>query len=175
MRERSDKEKILSFIRALGRRADREARVYFTGGATAVLIGWRHTTIDVDVKIVPESDHLLRAIPEFKESLKINVELAAPDDFIPPLEGWQDRSQFIVREETLSFYHYDFYAQALAKIERWHPLDLEDVKEFFKRDLIQAKKLLEHYNQIEPLLYRYPSIDARSFRSKVEEFVNKQF
>ncbi|MDQ7828028.1 MAG: hypothetical protein QN122_05460 [Armatimonadota bacterium] len=29
------------------------ARVYFTGGATALLYGWRETTLDVDVKLVP--------------------------------------------------------------------------------------------------------------------------
>jgi hypothetical protein len=33
----------------------------------------------VDLKIVPESDAMLRAIPPLKESLELNVELAAPD------------------------------------------------------------------------------------------------
>jgi hypothetical protein len=43
-----------------------------------------------------------------------------PDDFIPVPDGWQDRSAFIAQEGLLSFRHFDFVAQALAKIERGH-------------------------------------------------------
>ena len=63
--------------------------MYLTGGATAVLIGWRESTIDVDIKLVPETDELLREIPSLKERLQINVELASPDQFIPVREGWR--------------------------------------------------------------------------------------
>jgi hypothetical protein len=35
---------------------DGDTRIYFTGGATAVLYGWRASTIDVDLKIVPDRD-----------------------------------------------------------------------------------------------------------------------
>ena len=118
MRSLADVERIHRFMRALGREADRPARVYLTGGATAVLHGWRESTIDVDLKIVPDVDRVFRAIPEIKERLQINVELASPDDFIPVREDWQDRSPFIAREGPLAFHHFDLYAQALAKIER---------------------------------------------------------
>jgi hypothetical protein len=37
----------------------------------------------------------------------------------------------------LSFFHYDLYAQALAKIERGHALDVTDVEEMFRRALIE--------------------------------------
>ena len=64
-------------MRALGKAARSPGRVLFTGGATAVLIGWRETTIDIDIKLVPDQDTILRAIPALKESLHINVELAS--------------------------------------------------------------------------------------------------
>ena len=51
------------FMRALGRAARVEGRVYLTGGATAVLNGWRASTIDVDIKVIPDQDELLREIP----------------------------------------------------------------------------------------------------------------
>jgi hypothetical protein len=70
-------------------------------------MGWRASTIDVDLRFEPELDELFRAIPEIKEKFKINVELAAPSDFIPPLPGWRDRSPFIGREGKASFYNYD--------------------------------------------------------------------
>jgi hypothetical protein len=69
-------------MQALGREADHEARVCLTGGATAVLLGWRDTPIDADLRIVPESDRLYRALPALKESLELNIELASPADLL---------------------------------------------------------------------------------------------
>ena len=171
MRTLVDAGRLQRFMQALGREADHPARVYLTGGATAVLSGWRESTIDVDIKIVPDVDRVFRAIPEIKERLQINVELASPDDFIPVREDWQDRSPFIAREGPLAFHHFDLYAQALAKIERGHAQDAVDVREMFARRLIEAGKLLEYFAAIEPRLYRYPAIDGRSFRLAVDDAV----
>lgn len=142
-------------------------RVYFTGGATAVLLGWRDTTIDIDLRFEPEYDELYRALPILKEQLDINVELASPPDFIPKLPGWEDRSQFIVSEGLIDFYHFDPYSQALAKIERGHEQDVKDVNEMFQRGMIEGSKLLSLFKEIEPQLYRYPSLDPASFSRAV--------
>jgi hypothetical protein len=158
-------------MRALGRESDRAARVYLAGGATAVLYGWRASTIDVDLKIVPDSDRVLRAIPEIKERLQVNVELASPDDFIPVREGWEERSPFIVREGQLGFHHFDLFAQALSKIERGHDQDLADVHEMLRRGLVDRAGLLAYFAAIEPNLYRYPAIDPPGFRRAVTEVV----
>lgn len=155
-------------MRALAREARSEGRVYIAGGASAVLLGWRESTIDVDLKIIPEHDHLLRAIPALKESLHINVEQAAPDQFIPALPSWQERSPFIARDGVLSFHHYDFYAQALAKIERDHEIDRRDVADMLASGLVDRAKLLEFFRAIEPELYRFTAIDAAAFRQRVE-------
>jgi len=58
MRELADSARIRRFMQALGERAEAECRVYFTGGATAVLEGWRQQTIDADILVVPDSDRL---------------------------------------------------------------------------------------------------------------------
>ncbi|MBI4056075.1 MAG: hypothetical protein HY399_00825 [Elusimicrobia bacterium] len=159
----------------LGAAAKRDVRVYFTGGATAVLIGWRTMTIDVDIKILPvEDDELLKAMRSLKETLQINVEFASPDHFIPPLSGWEERSLFVAKEGKISFYHYDLYAQALAKIERGHQQDLEDVREMLGRRLVDSKKLMNYYQQIEPQLYRYPAVDPTTFRHAVEELIQSE-
>lgn len=169
MRELTDAPRLRRFMQTLGAEADREGRVYFTGGATAVLLGWRPTTIDADISIVPESDRLLRALPGLKETLRMNVELASPAHFIPELPGWEQRSPFIAREGKLSFHHYDLYAQALAKIERGHARDRQDVQEMLGRGLVDPQRLRELFAQIEPELYRYPALDPPSFRRAVEE------
>ncbi|HKB70565.1 MAG TPA: DUF6036 family nucleotidyltransferase [Thermoanaerobaculia bacterium] len=167
MRRPVDAARIREFMRALARESRSPHRVYFTGGVTAVLMGWRSSTIDIDIKIEPEGEGLLRAIPEIKEKLGVNVELASPDHFIPELEGWRDRSIPIGGEGSVEFAHYDPYAQALAKIERGHRQDLEDVGELFARGLVDPGRLQEHFRSIEPFLYRYPAVDPRAFREAV--------
>jgi hypothetical protein len=171
MREPADLNRIRRFMRALGEEARTDARVYFTGGATAVLQGWRASTIDVDVKMVPESDELFRAIPALKERLQLNVELASPDNFIPVRTDWEERSPFIAREGRVSFHHFDLCAQALAKIERGHAQDLDDVREFLRRGLIDRAELARYFETVAQQLYRYPAVDPASFRIRVEQTV----
>ena len=74
-------------MRELGRVADVAAAAYLTGGATAVLLGWRTTTIDIDISFEPESDPTLRALPRLKDELRLNVELVSPADFGPNRGG----------------------------------------------------------------------------------------
>jgi hypothetical protein len=169
MRALADADRIRQFMRALARAARSPARVYLTGGATAVLSGWRDSTIDVDIKLMPDADALLRAIPEIKESLQINVELAAPIDFIPVKPGWEDRSPFIAREGELSFHHFDLAAQALAKIERGHATDRNDVLEMLRRELVTPAALRSAFEAIEPEIYRYPALDPTAFRRALDE------
>jgi hypothetical protein len=168
MRRPVDAARIREFFRALGAEAKDETRLYLTGGTTAVLVGWRAATVDLDIKIVPEHDSLFRAIPALKDRLEVNVELASPADFIPELPGWRERSRFIAREGKIDFFHYDFYAQALSKLQRGHAKDLEDVREMIERRLVEPGKAMELYDAIEDKLYRFPSIDPASFRRRAE-------
>jgi hypothetical protein len=168
MRQVADAERIRRFMQAFGSAAEVATRVYFTGGATAVLLGWRNSTIDVDIKIEPDTDAMFRAIPQIKESLQLNVELASPIDFIPVRPGWQDRSPFVAQEGRASFYHFDPYAQALAKVERGHRQDVDDVREMVSRGMIDSSAAWHYYTSIEPQLFRYPAVDPQSFRRAVE-------
>jgi len=156
-------------MRELGRAAPVEGRVYLTGGATAVLHGWRETTIDVDIKLIPDHDEILREIPRLKEALNLNVELAAPSDFIPLPAGWEDRSPLIRQEGKLSFHHFDPVAQALSKVERGHEQDIRDVKDMIAAGLVNPAEALAQFEAIEPDLYRFPAIDSVTFRTAVEE------
>jgi hypothetical protein len=169
VRELADAERLRRFLRELAQEAEAEAAVYLTGGATAVLLGWRDTTIDADILIVPEQDALYRALPRLKEELRLNVEIASPAHFIPELPGWQERSLLIERVGRVSFYHYDPYSQALAKVERGHAKDLADVAQLLDRGFVQPKRLRELYEAIGPRLHRYPAVDPRSFRKRLDE------
>ena len=161
-------------MRRLGDRAEAAGRVYLTGGATAVLLGWRSTTIDIDLALGADAEHLLRLVPTLKEELELNVELAAPSDFIPELPGWRERSRFIRREGSVDFFHYDLYAQALSKIERGHAQDRDDVQAMLERGLIEEDTATELFGRIEPALYRYPAINPASFRRQVEQVFGRR-
>jgi non-ribosomal peptide synthetase component F len=158
-------------MRALGAAARQDGEVYLTGGATAVLIGWRASTIDVDVLFVPEQDALLRELQRIKNDLRVNVELASPLDFVPVPAGWEDRSVFTGREGRLTFRHFDPYAQALSKLERAHAQDLEDVAAMLDRGLVDPQRALAYVDEIEADLYRFPAIDASSFTRRAREIL----
>src|SRR5688572_12125822 len=170
MRDLADDDKVREFMRVLGRQVRSNVRIYFTGGATAVLMGWRDSTVDIDLGFTPETDEVFRSIPQIKEQLHINVELALPSHFIPAVPGWEDRSIYIGREGTVSFYHYDPYSQALSKIERGHTRDTEDVGAMIEHGLVERTKLGYYFGMIEPYLYKYPAIDADEFATAVERF-----
>jgi hypothetical protein len=70
MRALVDAERLGAFMRQLGAAARRPGRVYQTGGTTAVLEGWRASTIDVDLKMVPEQDEVFRAIPRLQATVE---------------------------------------------------------------------------------------------------------
>jgi hypothetical protein len=171
VRELADAARIRRFIRALGEAARREGTCYLIGGGTAVLLGWRPTTIDVDIELDPEQDEVLRALPAIKEELRINVELASPRHFIPLPAGWAERSPSVGREGRLTFKHFDLYSQLLAKLERGHAQDLDDARVMVERGLVEPGRLRAAFDEIEPQLYRFPAIDPADFRRRVEDFL----
>ncbi len=167
------REKLEEFLRRLGQGAQAPGACFITGGASALLIGWRETTIDVDLKFDPEPAGVFDAIPGLKRTLRINVELAAPSDFLPPLKEWRERSRFIGRYGQLDVYHYDFISQALSKLERGHAKDLLDVAEMLQRKLVTTEDLLAKAESMRPEIKRYPAVEEESFIRRVREFVDK--
>jgi Nucleotidyltransferase of unknown function (DUF6036) len=172
MRPPVDRERLEALAEKLGRVAGTRTTVYLTGGATAVLEGWRPSTVDVDLRFEPDGGPLLRALSGLKEELQINIELASPPDFIPELPGWRDRSPLVLESGNVQIRHFDLYSQALSKIERGFSQDLNDVADMFSSGLIEPDRLLERYEEIEPQLYRYPAIDPAAFRHKVQDAVD---
>lgn len=74
MRSVASITKIEGFMAALGSKAKSPGRIYFTGGATALLHGWRGTTNDIDLKADPEPSGLFEAIATLKDQLDLNIE-----------------------------------------------------------------------------------------------------
>jgi hypothetical protein len=85
MRSNVDPHKIEELMKVLGREARGSGCIYFTGGASALLIGWRSSTVDIDIRLDPEPPGIFQALAKLKQQLDINIELASPQDFLPPL------------------------------------------------------------------------------------------
>ena len=132
--------------------------MYLVGGSTAVEQGWRESTIDVDLRLEPEDEGVLRALPRIKIEQGVNVELASPLDFLPELPGWRDRSPLV----------------ALAKLERGFTQDLADVEAMVDRGLVQPSRSMELMTALEPDLYRLPAVDPGSLREAVQEVIDRR-
>ena len=174
MRQLATAPRIRAFLSALGRAVDEAVTAYLTGGSTAVLVGWRESTIDVDIKFVPDSTAALRAIPALKERLQINVELASPDLFIPVPGNWADHSPWVFTEGHLIVRHFDLTAQAVSKLERGHARDLVDVREMLDRGLVSPGAIRAYLDEVEPEWYRYPAVDPGRLGRMVDDFLRSR-
>lgn len=171
MRREVTTETLKRFMRALAAAARSPGKVYLTGGATALLLGFRRQTIDIDLKMEPEPEGAFEAIARLKDELDVNVELASPADFIPPPEDWRERSLPIDSIGQVQFFHYDPALQALAKLERGHVQDIEDVRSLLRGGYVSLEELESVFAAIEPGLVRYPAIDPKNFRFKLDSFL----
>lgn len=171
MRKTVTKERLRQFMRGLAKRASGSGSIFLTGGATALLLGLRDQTIDIDLKLDPEPHGAFEAIAALKEELDVNVELASPGDFIPLPSGWRDRSIPIESFGGIQFFHFDPVSQALAKIERAYDQDTFDAGALVEKRLVTVQQLREAFEEIRPKLVRYPALDAGAFEKKLEDFV----
>jgi hypothetical protein len=64
MRSSVDPQKIEQLMEALGKEARGPGCIYFTGGTSALLIGWRGSTVDVDIRLDPEPSGIFQALAE---------------------------------------------------------------------------------------------------------------
>jgi hypothetical protein len=171
MRRKVTVERLKKFMDELAAAARSPGKVYFAGGATALLLGFREQTIDVDIKLDPEPGGVFEAIAQLKNRLDLNVELASPDDFIPATPDWREKSPLIASVGKVEFFHYYLVLQALAKLERGNEQDIEDVRSLLQGGYVTTEGLIRKFAQIEPELIRYPAVDAADFRKKVEDFL----
>lgn len=173
MRDIADGTRLRKFLHELARLTRGPATIYLVGGSSAVWEGWRDTTVDIDITPHPEPGEFYEAVARLKDELSVNVEIVEPSQFIPELPGWRERSPLLLTIQDLTVRHYDFYSQALAKIERGHPRDIADTEAMVRRGLVEPRRLLELFAQIRPLLIRYPAVDERHLAAQVADFVQR--
>jgi hypothetical protein len=176
MRDRLTREGLQALMRELVRSAksQRHYRIYLVGGGTAVLEGWRESSIDAD--LYAKQDDIFRDVQNIKERLNLNIEFARPEDFVPPLKGSEDRHVFIETVGRVSFYHYDPYAQLLSKVVRGFARDLVDAKAFVTSGMVDPDRFRKLVHSIPAALYaKYPRLSSAAVRAAVDDFVSHPY
>jgi len=166
-----DRERLERFLVAFGGAVRGPGTVYLTGGATAILVGWRERTIDIDLRLDPEPPGAFEAIARLKEALDVNVELASPADFLPAVPGWQDRSRHVGRYGPVTVRHYDPTSQVLAKLARGYERDLTDARALIEAGLATPTSVRLGFAAVVADLPRFPRLDAETFTGRVTTFL----
>ena len=172
MREEFTRERLKPLMKELARTGPKRGsfQVFFVGGTTAVVMGWRRSSVDVD--LYSEQDTVFRDIQGIKERLRMNVEFARPEDFVPPLSGAEDRHLFIEKVGAISFFHYDPYSQLLSKIVRGFQKDLDDARAFLGRKLVEPDRFRALVRAIPDSAYaRYPRLSRAAVEKVVAQFL----
>jgi hypothetical protein len=173
MRDRLTRESLRGLMRELARsaRQGRHYGIYLVGGATAVLQGWRESSLDADLSAT--DDEIFRDVQAVKERLRLNIELVRPEDFVPPLEGSAERHVFIETVGAVSFFHYDPYAQLLSKIVRGFERDLVDARAFIRAGMVDVGRFRRLVWAIPDAAWsKYPRYAPAAVRKAVQDFID---
>jgi hypothetical protein len=165
------RDRLVALMKELAKTAPRRGtyRVYLVGGGTAVYLGWRQSSIDVD--LYSDKDIVFRHIQEIKERLNINIEFARPEDFVPPLRGTSSRHISIETVGSITFYHYDPYAQVFTKVVRGFQRDLDDARRFVGSGMVDPQKLKALVAAVPDSAYaKYPSLSRDAVEAAVNDF-----
>jgi hypothetical protein len=166
--------RLRALLREIARTAPRgrDHRVYLVGGGTAVLLGWRASTIDADLH--GADDAVFRDVQAIKERLDVNVEFVRPERFVPALRGSDARHVFVETIGRVSFHHYDPYAQTLSKVVRGFDRDLDDARRFVTSGMVEPAVLRALVAGIPTLAWaKYPRLTAASVTRAVEGFLSE--
>ena len=159
-------------MREIARRAPpgRSFQVFILGGSTAVYAGWRMSTIDAD--LYAAQIDVFRDIQDIKERLELNVEFARPEDFVPALADTGARHVLIESIGSVSFYHYDPYAQLLSKVVRGFRKDVLDAEELIASGMVDVEQFRALVHEIPAEAYaRYPALSQAAVLNAVDAFL----
>jgi hypothetical protein len=171
MRRSVDRAALRELMAELARSAPSGGRhrVYLVGGGTAVLQGFRSSTIDVDLHTDEHS--IFREIQSIKERLRLNIELVRPENFVPPLAGTNERHVFIETIGPVSWFHYDPYAQLLSKLVRGFSKDLEDARNLVRSGMVELSRFRQLVREIPSEAWTsYPSLSPSAVATVVGDF-----
>ena len=167
LRQEVNRERISLLLREVGQRYHQPAQLHLAGGTSLVFEGYRERTLDVDLTLEVSAEgysQLVQALQEIMLALDMNIEEASPGDLIPLPAGYADRHEFIGCYGQVDVFHFDWYSNALSKIERGRQQDLADVVTMLQHGRIEWDRLASMFQEILPLMGK------KSLRQKPADF-----
>ena len=161
------------FMRAIAAEAREPGRIYLAGGASVVLKalarkhgGYRHHDH-------PRERSNPSRNPRLEGTASRQRRTVVAGAFRSAVAG-MGRPQPVHRraKASIAFHHFDFYTQALSKIERAHRKDLLDVDSMIRDGLVDPKRLLALFEEVDDQLYRYPALNPPTLRAAVERLAS---
>ena len=160
-------QSLTNFLEQLGRCYRHPGRIYLVGGSSLILVAAKISTLDIDLKFEVSSEYhseFIRCLRQLARQLKLPIEQASPDQFIPLPQGYQERHQFIGRYGSLDVFHFDFYSVALSKLHRGNEKDYADVIQMVQQNLVKLAQLRDSFQEILPQLELFHiSADPQNF------------
>ncbi|MBI1801985.1 MAG: hypothetical protein HY259_14730 [Chloroflexi bacterium] len=162
-----DRNLLLSFLQHLGRCYKHAGVVYLVGGSSLLLVAVKESTYDIDLQFTIPPDHhdeFIRCVRTVGRELRVFVEQASPDEFMPLPAGREERRQFVGRFGMLDVFHFDFYSVALGKLQRGNTKDFADVLNMIRSNVIDQSTLRRFFDEI------FPSLETHGLRANPERF-----
>lgn len=175
VRRSLSRKRVRDLMKELARSAPHRGsfRVFFVGGGTAVLAGWRESTIDAD--LYSDTEAIFHDVQAIQERLQLSIEFARPEDFVPALTGSASRHVFIETIGKVDFYHYDPYAQLLSKLVRGFNRDMLDASSFVRSGMVDPERFRALVDAIPEAAYaKYPALSRRAVLEAVDDFLNQR-
>lgn len=162
--------KLQSFLEEIGRCYRHSGRIFLVGGSSLLLVAGKTSTLDIDLDFDVEPAYhseLIQCLRQTSRRLNLPVEQAAPHQFIPLPQGYQERHQYIGRYGALEVFHFDFYAAALSKIHRGNTKDFTDTIQMVHQAIIDFAELKRQFHEV------LPQLETFSLRADPEDFRRK--
>ena len=173
MTTRITSQTLNDFLSRLGRCYRHPGKVFLVGGSSLILVAAKTNTFDIDLQFEVQPKHhtaFIRCLRQLSRQLKLPIEQASPEQFMPLPKGYQDRHQFIGRYGLLDVFHFDFYSIALSKIHRGNEKDFVDVMQMVRKSVIELPQLKQYYEEILPELEGMLQSDPDDFADKFALF-----
>lgn len=172
-----DRRTLHRFFEQLGRCYQHSGTLYLVGGTSLILLAAKESTFDINIQFDIAPEHLsdfIRCLRETSRDLKLPVEQASPEQFIPLPSGHQERREYIGRYGNLDVLHFDPYSLALSKLHRGNEKDFADVIGMVHHAIIDQEQLSAYFQEILPEYEFYRvGTNPEDFKRKFALFVQK--
>ena len=136
--DRVDRDRIIAFLDALGKRYLHPARLFLLGGSALCLLGNPRPTLDIDYVGDDLTKYALqKSMETLAHKMYLDIEAVPIAQFIPMPAGEEERSLPAGKFGGIDVFILDPYCIVLSKLKRGFDTDMEDVVFLMNRNMVK--------------------------------------